>query len=530
MRARQKKAASPKGTQGQMPIAQPYTFVAPVRGLVLNENLAMAQPGGAEVMDNWICTQTGARVRGGTSRHIPLGAQVKAIFSYRSGGAETAFGATDANVYNITTAAGVTPAPVISGQSNGNWSTQQFGTAGGDFMYAVNGANSAQLFDGATWAAVTAVSTPAITGIATTSLAQVFSFANRLFFIEANSLNAWYLPVDSIGGAANSFSLAGIFKRGGKLLYGATWSLDAGDGLDDKCIFVSDQGEVAIYEGTNPGSAADWRLAGVYNVTTPLGPKAKMSAGGDLLIATQSGLVPISAAINRDVAALEMGAVSQAITPLWQKKAFTLGAGNWEIEKWPSENIMIVSQPGDRESTCLIANLQTGAWSRFTGINVQVLGFFDGSVFFGGLDGNIYRFESGGSDNGTPYTSVYLGKAEGMGAHGLQKTIVQMRATFRAKTRIAPQVSAKVDYDLTVSSPPNAGVDSGLGSIWGVSVWGAAKWGGSAVTSTQALWASVGRTGYAIAPEVQVTVGSIAKPNVELVGVDATFHVGAMVT
>ena len=530
MRARQKKAASPKRTQEQMPIAQGYSFISPVRGLVLNENLSIAGPGGAEVLDNFICTQTGIKVRGGTSRHIPLGAQVRSIFTYTSGVFETAFAATSTSVFDITASAAVTPTAIFTGQTNGDWATQQFGTAGGDFLYAVNGADSARLFDGTTWVAVTAVSSPAITGIATTSLVHVFSFANRLFFVEENSMNVWYLPVDSIGGAAVKFPLAGVFKRGGKMLYGATWSLDAGDGLDDKCVFVSDQGEVAIYEGTNPSSAADWRLAGVYNVTKPLGPKAVMSAGGDLLIATQSGLVPISAAINRDAAALEMAAVSQAITPLWQDKSLTLDAGNWEIQKWPSQNIMIVSQPGDRESACLIANLQTGAWSRFTGVNVQVLGFFNGSAVFGGLDGNIYTFEKGGSDNSMPYTCVYLGKAEGMGVPGVQKTVAQMRATFRAKTSISPNVGANVNYDLSVFQPPNAETDSGSGSVWGSSLWGAAKWGGTVTTRTQDFWASIGRTGYAIAPQVQLTFGSVAKPNVELVGVDATFHVGALVT
>ncbi|MFK5282932.1 hypothetical protein ACI3PL_25530, partial [Lacticaseibacillus paracasei] len=85
-------------------------------------------------------------------------------------------------------------------------------------------------------------------------------------------------------------------RRNGKFLFlgwhfpkgrdAAIWgqvSMDAGDGLDDKCVFVSSEGEVAVYEGTNPGSAADWRKAGVYQITRPLGQNAKVSAGGDLL-------------------------------------------------------------------------------------------------------------------------------------------------------------------------------------------------------------------------------------------------------
>lgn len=529
MQVRAKKKAPPKG-QPQMQPAQAFSFPAPIRGLVLNENPMIPAPGGALTLDNWICTTTGIKVRGGTAKHIPIGGAVESIFVYRSGASEAAFAATATDLFDVTAAGGGVPTPVVSAQTSGNYSTEQFGTAGGDYLYAVNGSDKALLFDGSAWAKIDGVSTPAITGVTTSDLSNVWSFANRLFFVKKGTLEAWYLPVDSIGGAANLFSLSGIFKKGGALLFGATWSMDAGDGLDDKCVFFSDQGEVAVYEGTNPGSAADWRKAGVYNITPPLGPKGKMQAGGDLLIATQVGLVPISQAIQRDPAALEMGSVTKNITPLWQKKAFELGAGYWEIEKWPSQNIIIVSQPGAGERTCLVCNLQTGAWSRFTGLNVQSLGFFDGSVFFGGIDGNIYRFESGSSDNGAIYTCAYLGQHDQMGLPGLDKTLAQMRVTFRLSTPIDPVVSVATDYATEISLPPNAGPDDATGSIWGISLWGAAKWGGGAAQRTQAFWTAIGRTGRAIAPEVQLTFGGVGKPDVEVVGIDATFHVGAMVT
>lgn len=46
-------------------------------------------------------------------------------------------------------------------------------------------------------------------------LNYVWVYKNRLFFVEKDSLNAWYLPVDSIGGAAEKFPLGGVFTRGG---------------------------------------------------------------------------------------------------------------------------------------------------------------------------------------------------------------------------------------------------------------------------------------------------------------------------
>lgn len=510
--------------------ARAHTFPAPIRGWVLNENMTIPQPAGALVLDNWICTTTGILARGGSARHVPIGSAVTDLFTYRSGSAEVFFGATATSIFDISTFSDTAPTAAITGQLSGKYSTAQFGTAGGDYLYAVNGTDDAQLFDGASWVAIDDVSTPSITGVDTNTLSHVWAFANRLFFVEKNTKVAHYLPVDSIGGAANEFSLAGVFKRGGSLLFGATWSLDAGDGLDDKCIFVSTEGEVAVYEGTNPGSAASWRKVGVYQITRPLGPKAIMQAGGDLIIATENGLIPISEAIRRDAAALELGAVSRVITPYWQQLVASTGGNPWEIVKWPQKNIMIISQPGDQNKTALVANLQTGGWSRFTGWDTQCLGFYDESCFFGDSDGNVFRMETGGSDNGIPYSCVYLGQHEDLGAPGVEKTVPQMRATFKTETPINPAISAKTDYDESLSLSPSSGLeDTGL-SLWDDALWDVDFWGAGGVPEVKARWSSVGKTGRTIAPEVQLTFGITASPVVELVSIEAAFEIGATVT
>lgn len=525
MKVRPNKKASYKGEIQAEP-ARAHPFPAPIRGLVLNENIANPGPAGALVLDNWICTTKSIRVRGGSTVHVTLPTSVTSIFSYLSGGAEKFFASTINAVYDIST---TTPASVITGQTSGTYNVAQFGTAGGDYLYAVNGADKAQLFDGVTWTAVDGASTPAITGVTTSNLSHVWTFASRLLFVEKDTTTAWFLPVDSIGGTASAFSLAGTFKKGGSLLFGATWSLDAGDGLDDKCVFVSTEGEVAVFEGTNPGSAADFRKVGVYQISKPLGPKAIMQAGGDLLIAMETGLVPISQAVQRDVAALETAAVSSPITPLWQQQVADLSA-EWEIVKWPRKNIMLVSQPGDAQGSCLVANLETGAWSRFTGIDTQCLGMFDDSAFYGTADGRVLRMETGGSDDGAPYTSAYLGLHEGMGAPGVEKTVGQVRAVFRKASPILPKITAQVDYSEKMGIPPNAASDPASLSLWGSATWDESKWGDGGRLETIYLWRAVGRTGFVVAPEVQLTFGDTATPVVELVAIDATYQVGALVT
>lgn len=534
MEVRQKKvAAVQKMVGGQSPIVQPaqsFTFPAPIRGWVLNENLATAQPAGARILDNWICTTTGVRVRAGCIKYATLTGPVKSLFTYNSG-ADAFFAATANAIFTITAPASPTVplTATVSGLTSGDFATVQFGTAGGNFMYAVNGTDSPYLYNGATWTAITGASSPAITGVTTSTLSHVWSYASRVFFVQNGTLNAWYLPVDSIGGVAASFSLAGVFKSGGALLFGATWSQDSGAGLDDKCVFVSTEGEVAVYAGTNPGSASDWALQGVYSMPKPLGKNAHIQAGGDLLIATEVGLIPISAAVHTDLAAIESKAVSAPIASYWQEKVRAFG-GSWVMTKAPRRGVMFVSQPdpSGTTKTALAVNLLTGAWSRCTGWDTQCLGYFNNNPYFGAGDNCVYVMDTGGADAGMPYTALYLGQHDPMGAYGRQKTVRQMRAMFQTGSPINPKLSALANYREDTSSPPSSPSNYAL-DTWDVGLWDVALWDADAVIVNEANWTATGVTGSTIAPELQLTFGITPTPQVELVAIDAEFHVGASV-
>ena len=534
MQVRGKKAAAPTRMAGGQPVqhtpSQSLTVPAPIRGWILNENLATVQPAGARVLDNWLCTTTGVRVRGGTALHCTLPDPVVSLFSFNSQ-IDKFFAATETGVFDISAPADpvVEMAETVTGQTSGEYSVVQFGTAGGDYLYAVNGTDAPLLFDGSTFVSVTGVSTPAITGVTTSALSAVWSFANRLFFIEAGSMNAWYLGVDSIGGAANSFSLAGVFRQGGSLLFGAVWSLDTGAGLDDKCVFVSTEGEIAVYAGTNPGSAADWSLQGLYSMPRPLGKTSFTQAGGDLLIATEIGLIPVSSALQTDVAAIEARAVSVAIAPYWQDRVRML-LGSWNVVKAPRRGVMFISQPDSAGATktCLAVNVLTGAWSRCTGWDTQCLGYFDGNPYYGALDGKVYLMDVGGSDAGASYTAVMLGQFDHMGAYGRKKSIRQGRATFQASSPFNARLSALADYNNTLSAPPET-VANYSSDVWDVGLWDVAIWDADSTPETRSNWVAMGATGATIAPELQLTFGVTPTPDIELVAIDLEFHLGAVV-
>jgi hypothetical protein len=523
MMVRPKKAATPKG-QTANPQAVPYTFPAPIRGWVLNENITSPQPGGARILDNWYCTTTGIKVRSGAVKFATLGGAVKSLFTYSSGSTMKLFGATASSVYDISSPADPTtvPAPDIAGLSSGYFSTCQFGTAGGNFLVIANGTNSVRNFDGTTW------TIPAMSGATPSTLSQVWAYAERLFFVQKGTMTAWYLPVSSIAGAASSISLAGVMNKGGSLLFGARWSIDAGDGLDDKCVFVSTEGEVAVYQGSDPSSASTWSLVGVYQMPRPMGKNAHIAAGGDLLIATEVGLIPISAAVNRDIAAMDQAAVSLPIAPFWQAKSAALAGTNWEMMKLPKIGVMLVSMPYSSVPAFPVVNLQTGAWSRFTGWDAQCMAYFDGNGYFGASDSAVYLANTTGSDAGANYTCVYLGQADAMGAYGATKTVTQARAVFSGSAYMQPQLRMLVNYSDSIGAPPSSPANYSA-DAWDDAIWDTTLWDATTGTTVTARWGAVGRTGFAIAPELQLTFGITPSPSVELVAIDAQYHVGATV-
>lgn len=476
------------------------------------------------MLENILPTATGGEVRRGLDLFATMPTTTKpvlSLFSYKNGNLQSLFAANETEIADIT----ATPANALTGQTGGDWSVVQFVNANGDvFLRGVNGLNTPFVYNGVSFSTSPALTFAVGVTVTANQMSRVWEYQNRLFFIQKESMNVWYLPVSTIGGQLVMLPLGGVFSLGGSLLFGTTWSVESGDGLNTYCVFVSTEGEAAVFRGSNPADPDDWFKVGVYRIGRPLGPKAFIRAGGDLVINTSIGFVALSQAMQRDYAALSPTAVSYGIETAWNE-AVALRLGAWNCEIWPERQMTIIALPktSGQSKQMFVVNTRTGAWAKFTGWEGNCLINFNGRMFFGGENGKIIEAYVTGQDEGAPYTATYVPLFEDLRSPTSLKIISEARAVLRSAVPVIPKLSIQVDFIVQLPSVPNAPVIAG-GNEWGSAVWGQAVWGAGREKEIQQDWVSAPGAGYAIAPAMQLTSGSPVPLDTEIVRLDITYE------
>lgn len=364
----------------------------------------------------------------------------------------------------------------------------------------------------------------------------VWTYKNRLWFIQKDSLNAYYLDgVDAIGGTAILFPLDGVLGRGGSLLWGQAWSLEASaeGGLSEQCVFASTEGENAIYQGTFPGDVGTWNRVGVYRTGKPLGNRSFMRGGGDIATSTSVGLVPLSKAIQLDVTSLNVATVSYNIADAWSEAVELRGDTGWQAELWPELKMALIAPPTTNDApnpVVFVSNTETGAWARYTNWRVLCAEVFLGQLFFGSENGKIYIANATGADDGQAYTGVVLPLYEDLGSPSALKVGTVGRVVTRASAVTNELVSLQGDFNSSMPVAPDATVITGPGNLWGTGIWGTSIWGGAAEKIMNQKWHSFGPGGYVCSVSYQVTSASIQPLDVEIVRSEMLFTTAELVT
>jgi len=262
---------------------------------------------------------------------------------------------------------------------------------------------------------------------------------------------------------------------------------------------------------------------------------AHIVIGGDLFILTVDGVVPLSQAITKDSGQLEQAMVSRPVKRMWREEVVEKRAYPWTVKKWDQYGGVFIATPGVKTPPmqhCLVLNNATGAWARFTWNATCFIEMRD-DLFFGTMGGVIMQADRSGYDDGQPYVATLVGGWELFSSGGAQVVWHQARAVFEIGPRepFVVQLSATTDYDVLIPPPPPPGDDPGPAEVWDDGNWDEAHWDAAPPgppTQRTTLWQSIGMSGFAHAPIVQITVAQTSRPRVELIAITTTQERGGV--
>lgn len=466
-------------TTALQPTARPHSAVAPYDGLNTRDPLATLGESYAVILDNFYPTSGGVSLRAGSellTSHTVDTIEFASLFSYRpaAGGADSIFAGGPDGIYDVT-AGGTVSAPVTPG-TDANWAGVNVTTGGGNFLWCCNGVDQARYYNGTAWTLLTA---PALTGVTSTSIFAATVFKARLYLLCNNSLSFWYLPVNSIAGAAVEYPLQVLCSKGGRLVAIGTWTVDNSSGPNDYFAALTSEGQVVVYEGYDPSTANTWSLVGVFDIGAPLGRQPMTRVGGDLYILTTSGVQSLSALMRQEGATVRP--LTSRIDPTFKSLA-TLYKDNvgWGICYHQRDNALLVNVPvGLGRSWQLVMNATTGAWCRFVGWDARVFAAAGDDLYFARAH-QVYQAWDGTSDNGAAIMARCQTGYNYFRRGGVQHHIKLLRVNGNLTGTLPIQLGLAQDF---TSGEYRGSLQTFINTeyLWDSAVWDAALWGIAAV-------------------------------------------------
>lgn len=436
---------------------------APVKGWNARDTWPNMQVDEAIQLDNLFPEFDGVRLRKGYEAYSTGTGSVLTLHSYRYGAISKLLAFANGKIWDSTASGAATS--LATGLGTGIWSVVNFGA----YAIMVNGVDTPRKFDG------TSVTTTTFTGtgLTATNLFGVSVFKNRLFLWENNSLSFWYGSTQAIAGTLTKFDLSFVAALGGKIVAISSWTIDAGDGVDDAFVVVLSTGQIVIYQGTDPGT--DFALIGIFQVGSPISPRGIVKFGGDLIIVTADGYLPLSKALplgrtNDSVSISDKisGAVKDATR-------LTRDSFGWQCIQYPKGGYLLFNVPttqGTFEQH--VMNTRTGAWCRFIGQPSQCWAVHEDELYFGST-ASVCMADTGTSDGGGLIQFDVRTSFSPMISKGTLKLWKAARPTLRINGKIPLVNSLSVDYE---TKEPMAAISSVEvpGGEWDVAIWDVDFW------------------------------------------------------
>jgi hypothetical protein len=501
--------------------AQTVTVAAPIGGWNARDALGAMDPLDAVTLQNFWPGTNSVILRNGYIKHATgLPAEVQTLMAYSSGTSNKLFAVSDGKIYDATNSGAVGSA-AVSGLTNSKFQYVNITTPAASYLMAVNGADKLRTFDGSTWHTDGDGSPYNITNIDTATVSNITLFKNRIWLTTNNTLKVWYLPVNSIGGAAVALDMTSIFQLGGYIMAGMTWTLDAGYGVDDYLVFITSNGEALVWRLTDPTTPTGISQIGLYKVGAPIGRRCYTKFGGDLLVITQDGVVPMSGALQSSRLDPRVS-ITNKIQYAMSAAISTYGANfGWSLLYYPKENQLILNVPiSEGSQQQYVMNNITKSWCNFTGWAANCWELHIDDPYFGG-NGYVAKAWNGNADDNADIAGFSLQSFQSYGT-ALQKQCKMIR--YHLQTDGTPSIfgNVNVDYNLADEAAQLNFSVSNYG-VWDSGLWDAAEWGSGLVPSAD--WQGATNIGYTFAPLIKTATQGI---QLQWVATDLVFEGGGV--
>ncbi len=347
-----------------------FQLPAPVLGLNARDNLMTMDPRYAVAMEDMFPEESYIRRRAAADSFAGgATGNFHSLFEY-------AKGSTSGSLVGFTTSgrmyAGITSGSLPAATSTTMGTAEATAVNVNSLLVVAfdNNTKVPQQWDGTTLSNVTITNGPSG---GNAYLEHISLHKNRTYYCERNSLKFWFTATSAIGGdlTGKSFDLVYICKKGGYLQCTSTWTVDGGSGVDDLFVAVTSEGEVVVYQGSDPSDATAWSLVGVYEIPKPIGRRCTVKFGGDLLIITEVGIVSMAGLFAEGGIFRGRADFSSIIGPAWRSlvNLNTKTYPGWFGVHFPAMRMLVFNVPDTNSSYTgkqFIMNTATGAWCRWS--------------------------------------------------------------------------------------------------------------------------------------------------------------------
>lgn len=324
-----------------------------------------------------------------------------------------------------------------------------------------------------------------IVGVDVASVAFVAAHKQRIWLVERDSGDAWYLPVDAIAGTVTKFTFGSKFSHGGRLVGVWSWTIDGGDGVDDYLVAVSSSGDVLVYQGSDP-SQPDWSLVGSYYIgETPDSRRIGINLGSDLYLLSVYGLVSVASMLRGaeefDFQTSPTAKITRLVrNELLQNKASPV----WALHINPEDSLLQILVPKNLSNPYIqfCQNTTTRAWGMWRDVPAISAAEWRGEYYFGNPDGSVFAYRGAldgdllDGTRGEPIEYSTLTSFQDLGAAALNKMVGMVRAV--SISGVAETIAMKVLYDYnTLDRPwhPEPPGEDGA-SRWDEAIWDVSRW------------------------------------------------------